>query len=301
MNDRHAYLIMAHGNYDQLHMLLRALDHPLNDVFIHVDAKAPQPDISALLDGIGHATVQVYRRYRIYWGHYSQTACEMFLLEKAISSGQHAYYHLLSGVDLPLKTQDEIHEFFGQHPTREFVSLQAPQIAPHVRRWVSLYYPMQRLLRASRSPVIYKLLEYISNGLCLIQMLCRIDRLRGTHQLLQKGATWFSITDAFARYVVDHADWVEETFRHTRSSDEIFLQTLLANSPFAANRWPLGYEEDGETGIRLIDWERGNPYVFRSGDFGELMKSTALFARKFDDTRDPIIIERIVEALTDHQ
>ena len=34
--------------------------------------------------------------------------------------------------------------------------------------------------------------------------------------------------------------------------------------------------------LRYIDWEHGNPYVFKSSDFNNLIKSKALFARKFN-------------------
>lgn len=36
---RHAYLIMAHNQFDFLEMLLRDLDFEDNDVYLHVDKK----------------------------------------------------------------------------------------------------------------------------------------------------------------------------------------------------------------------------------------------------------------------
>lgn len=35
---------------------------------------------------------------------------EFILFEEALAHGPYHYYHLISGVDLPLKTQDYIHE-----------------------------------------------------------------------------------------------------------------------------------------------------------------------------------------------
>ena len=32
------------------------------------------------------------------------------------------YYHLISGVDLPIKTQDDIHDFFNKHKQNIFWS-----------------------------------------------------------------------------------------------------------------------------------------------------------------------------------
>lgn len=37
---KHAYCIMAHGNWEQLQMLITALDDERNDIFLHIDKKA---------------------------------------------------------------------------------------------------------------------------------------------------------------------------------------------------------------------------------------------------------------------
>ena len=37
--ERHAYLIMAHGNHTQLSKLVSALDDERNDIYIHIDKK----------------------------------------------------------------------------------------------------------------------------------------------------------------------------------------------------------------------------------------------------------------------
>ncbi|MCI5660123.1 MAG: glycosyl transferase, partial [Clostridium sp.] len=48
---------------------------------------------------------------------------------------------------------------------------------------------------------------------------------------------------------------------------------------------------------RLIDWERGNPYVFRMADYDEIMQSPAMFARKFSMQTDPEIVRAIMDEL----
>lgn len=51
------------------------------------------------------------------------------------------------------------------------------------------------------------------------------------------------------------------------------------------------------TKMMIIDWTKGNPYIFRSADFEQLMSSDRMFARKFDEGIDFDIVERIFEAL----
>jgi hypothetical protein len=37
---KHAYLIMAHNEWDMLNKLIQALDYPNNDIYLHIDKKA---------------------------------------------------------------------------------------------------------------------------------------------------------------------------------------------------------------------------------------------------------------------
>ena len=45
--NRHAYLIMAHHQFDFLKELLSALDDEANDIYLHLDQKAGNLDFSA--------------------------------------------------------------------------------------------------------------------------------------------------------------------------------------------------------------------------------------------------------------
>ena len=51
--------------------------------------------------------------------------------------------------------------------------------------------------------------------------------------------------------------------------------------------------------MRLIDWNRGKPYTFRSSDYDELCESDMLFARKFDASVDSEIIKSIEKKFSD--
>ena len=49
--------------------------------------------------------------------------------------------------------------------------------------------------------------------------------------------------------------------------------------------------------MRLIDWKRGDPYVFKRDDYEELASSDLLFARKFDSKVDSAIIEQVRDSV----
>ena len=82
-------------------------------------------------------------------------------------------------------------------------------------------------------------------------------------------------------------------FKNTYCCDEVFLQTILIHSPFFKNLYHQDFDNDQHAIMRLIDWDRGTPYVFRSSDWQEIQNSDLLFARKFDPEIDSEIIEKI--------
>ena len=78
-------------------------------------------------------------------------------------------------------------------------------------------------------------------------------------------------------------------YRFTRCCDEVFLQTLLYNSSYSLNMY---FDEDSKRyyNMRYVDFQRGNPYVFRIDDEGLLNSRKEIFARKFDYVIDKDII-----------
>jgi hypothetical protein len=111
------------------------------------------------------------------------------------------------------------------------------------------------------------------------------------------GASWFSITDGCARYVIENESTIQKQFKNSYCCDEVFLQTLIYNSPFKDNVFGGVENYDYKYCLRKIDWERGTPYVFRHTDFQELIEAEELFlfARKFDSSVDAQIIDLLYE------
>lgn len=103
----------------------------------------------------------------------------------------------------------------------------------------------------------------------------------------RKGSQWFSITHNFCLYLLEKKPFVLRRFRYTLCPDEIFVQTLLWNSSFKKNIYNI---EDNNIGsMRLIDWNRGDPYTWKIQDYTELVNSDKLFARKFSSQEEELI------------
>lgn len=287
---RHAYLILAHTNPHQLALLLRLLDHPDNDIYLHIDRLARGFNLQSLRATVCHGSLSICSNYYLAWGSETMIDGMMTLLSQA-AKDQHAYYHLISGMDLPLKSQSEIHAFFAKNPTLEYIDFRNVVISEELLNDRVQTYHFFQNARARNNKVIRRL-----DQICLqVQKFLRINRLRRHNTTFQKGSQWFSITHEFARYCVEHASQIRPYFRYSKCGDELFFQTLLLNSPFLKRRAVQTYNDNHAT-MRLIDWDRGNgssPYVFRLEDYDEIMGSGMLFARKFDEQVDAEIIDRI--------
>lgn len=278
---KHAYLIIAHHEYPILQILLSMLDEGDNDVYLHVDKRSKS--LRQKLDAFKMQKARLFvleQPIKVYWGDISQVKVEYLLFETALANGPYAYYHLLSGTDLPIQRQAYIHDFCRQHAGKEFVGFWLS--ASHQRdlnRKVHRYYLFtQHLKDRHTNRFIHSLTSFCRNMVLIVQ---KATRYRKPSDLeFRKGPNWVSITNDFCVYLIEHKESVLKHFRFTLCADEIFLQSVLWNSPFRGNIYNL--EDTNKGSMRMIDWERGNPYVWRNEDFDELVQSDKLFARKFN-------------------
>jgi Core-2/I-Branching enzyme len=92
------------------------------------------------------------------------------------------------------------------------------------------------------------------------------------------------------RYVSDHPEFVS-FFRRVFIPDELFFQTLLVNSELR-NRIV-------NDNLRYMRWTTtgSGPEVLRVDDFDQLRDTDKLFARKFDQGADGLVLQLIEEHL----
>ena len=302
--EKHAYLILAHDRPGQLLDLFRMLDHPRNDIYVHLDRKASfRPEVFA--GCCRHSGLHfIEPRISIHWGGVSIMRAELALLRAAVP-GHYAFYHLLSGQDLPIKSQDEIHAFFDAHPDREFLNLWKPKSHTQNRFRYFTLFP------EGAGSFLPNLANNLVKGI-LMALHIRINRGIEFHFASQ----WFSITHPCAEYVLSQEAWLEKVFRHTNTVDEIFLATVICNSPFRERLFdPTEHVQNKEihnlASMRFIDWTRGksvrHPWVFLSSDRDLLESVPHLWARKFDERVDAGIIDyfsrkfRAMEAPSDSE
>ena len=278
---KHAYLILAHNEFGLLQTLISCLDDERNDIYVHMDRKVTKlPTLK-----VEKANLQVLEdRIDIRWGDVSMVEAEYTLFEAAAAKGPYLYYHLLSGVDLPLKSQDQIHRFFEEHAGKEFVGYTLTEMTPEIARRMQRWHLFPR--HFSRRRNCYSVFR--SLGIRLQEVL----GIRRNQDIdFKKGSQWVSITDEMVRWLSEKKPWAMKTFSHTFVPDECFIQTLAWMSPLRENLYNT--REDGTGCMRAIGWRGCELVDWSAPDLDELAVSSALFARKFNSS-DPDFIQKIV-------
>lgn len=286
--NKHAYLIMAHSNFTQLQQLIHLLDHPRNDIYLHVDKKAT--DFSKDQITTQYSELHFIPRIRVTWSGHSQIQCEVRLLNAA-APRHYRYYHLISGMDLPTKTQDQIHRFFDSHPNRNYFNIDPVRsIAESASYRIGTYHFLQNIIGKSDT-------MWLRRCSGIEQKLLAVQKKLGIRRKLiipyYKGGNWFSISDDFAQYVLSQQKLIRKQFYYSICADEVFLQCLIMASPYR--------DTLVNNCLREIDWERGCPYTFRMEDVDAVLASPNLFARKFDMQVDEAAVQAMIQRLSADQ
>lgn len=278
---KHAYLIAAHNQFGLLQKLVDLLDNERVDIYIHIDKKCKQlPEIKTNKSGVFYV-----EPVNVNWGAYSQIQYELNMLKKATKCGKYEYLHIISGVDLPLKSQDEILTYFDNNKGKEFVQILDKLPTGTIAKRISKYYLLQQYAGRDENTFRTKWVGRLQRLLLKIQGVMKVDRTKKIGMEIKYGANWVSITEECALYILSKEKFIKKHFKYSLCADEVYKQTLIWNSPYK--------NKLSQDNIRYIDWERGTPYTFRITDYDELIASEALFARKFDENLDNEIIEKL--------
>ena len=297
---KHAYLIMAHNNFYNLEKLLKLLDYPEHDIYVHIDKKKKDFNFQYFKGIVKKAGLEIFCEYKTNWGGFSLVECELFLLERAFQKGGYSYYHLLSGADLPVKRHEDIMYFFEKNQGYEFVQFSDErfnQNKKNLSRRITLYHFLQEYRKVSNNFLVTKTLRYVAKMLLGIQVLFKVNRMKNTSVKLKYGSQWFSITEKSVDLLLKKKDMIYSMFRHTMCPDEFVIQTILYNSEYKKNLYQYKKLDKEEGNARGICWvleeSEAHPRTWTVKDFDYLVNSDYIFARKFEETEDKEIIDKL--------
>lgn len=263
---RHAYLILAHNEYEILQELVTSLDSKDNDIYIHIDKKNTK--LPSLKTNNSRLFI-LKERIEVYWGCLSVVEAETLLLEKAfLSNNNYDYYHLISGIHYPLKPINEINAFFESKLNESLVSPLYENQDSVIKRlgryhlFLNYYY----------SPNKIKRLAFKFQWLATIKLQEWFGIKRDTSYFAGKSSNWCSLTkDAVKAWLKDKKK-ISKRFKWTFCSDEYVTLSVLRD-----NNIPV----EPCTNLLFQEFENGNPKVYTASDYEKLRKSGCLFGRKF--------------------
>lgn len=264
---KQAILIMAHFEFSILEKLLKLLDDSRFDIYLHIDSKVKKFDFDYYQKLVNKSNLYFTKRLNVKWGTYSQIECELTLLKSAIKNN-YKYYHLISGVDLPIKSNSTIYDFFDKE-NHEFVGFSQNDCLERIK-----YYHL--FLNKIKTSEFMNKLEF---HLVKLQEKIKVNRIKKDKIIYKKGCNWFSITNDLAKYVISQEKFIKNKFKYSKCADEMFLQTLVYNSSFKDKVYKK-YQDEHQNVKRLIDWKRGEPYTYSDNDYQDIINSNCFFVRK---------------------
>lgn len=304
------YIIAAHKNPDQLKRLIEVLLDENSMFYIHVDLKI---DLKIFTSKINFPKVYfIKERVNCIWGDYSQVIATVNLLRNAVFRKVPSSKILfLSGQDYPIKSIQEIDEYFYKNKEYEFISFDEIPYDQTNKLYVNrvLKYKINvcnekgdfRLLSPILCSGFANLTLFIS--LVLKNRIKRYEILSfirvGRKSIFEenfKGSNWWAFNYSTAvkilAYIEKNKIKLDNYYNYTLCADEQFFHTILKE---------LMKSEDSikiKSSLHYIDWQRKNvslPVIFTAVDFNLLREQSSgfLFARKFDIYKDESILDLI--------
>jgi len=267
----------------QLERLLKAMDHPAFDFYIHIDKKTDAQPFTHLFND--RNIFPVHKRTKIYWAGYGTIQATINGL-KEILPKPYDYINVISAQDFPLKPAGYIYQYIAERKGQEFMTCQSiedewPEAAMRVNQYHLINWQL---------PGRHKL-ELIINKILPKR------KYPFEHKIVGR-ANWFTITKAAAEYLLNFIDQHPQLvrfFKYSWGADEIIFSTILYNSEF---------RERIVDNLVYVDWsgpKTGHPRILTVDDIEKLKASDKLFARKFDMDVDNSVFSLLEEWIKANQ
>ena len=280
---KQAYLIIAHNNFNHLTTLVNTLD--CRDVFfyIHIDAKVEVPGSIRELKCANK--IEILQKRRVRWGGQSQVRTELDLYGKAFENPDIEWFHLISGVDFPLKPISELNTFFELAEDVDCF-METEPLPRHLADRMRFYH-----FYVARPTHRKSIFQRINSKFLSMQCKVGIKRRHPEGLPFMFGSNWVDMRRRAVEILLQrHKDIIKYT-NHTACSDEVYKQTFLQNCG-------LRIVPDN---LRYIDWnaKQPSPKSLMIEDFDHIVASGKLFARKFDSPESESLIQQILEYISD--
>ncbi|PYF70752.1 core-2/I-Branching enzyme [Pedobacter nutrimenti] len=278
---RIAHLIMAHKAPLQLSRLIDRMNHSQFDFYVHVDLKTPIEGFEFLLEKKNVYLID--SRSLCNWGGWSFTRAILNSMGEILSKDiDYGFINLLSGQDYPLKPAGVIYNYFKQRPGQNFIYYDASEKSYWWKEASSRYEKYHFTDLTIKKKYLFQLLLNVFSPKRKFPL--------NLHLYGGSNASWWTISSDCARYVlqaINTNEHLQNFLKYCWGTDEFVITTLIMNSEFK--------EQTINNNFRYIDWSEGkaHPKFLGKEDFDQLKENVLFFARKFDQEKDPEILDQI--------
>lgn len=300
------YLILVHKSPKQFQRLVRALDAPWVNFFVHVDKKTPIDEFKKLVpEKCNVRYIEDENRISCVWGSDLTMRASMECMRMALKCGAEGHFALLSGQDYPLRSSAYIRDFFESHKDNNFMTVYPIPDPAKVsenggyERLISYTFDCQnpkdgrmkakiqpKSLRLKTILGFYRLLRYRRDLLPLAIKFYFKKRVYPKMLTMHFNEFWWVFNketiQKFVR-VYDESSEIQEYYKYTHIPEETaFSSILLADSEFEKYLMPM---------CHYIDWtstKNSFPKTIDELDISKIKaemeaKPYVMFARKFEE------------------
>lgn len=284
-----AYLILCHKNPDQINYLIKTLLENSEceiKVFLHVDKSV---DLGVFKKAIPYSNVIFVKRFFTKWGSLNLVKAVLSILRSEIYlQTAFDFTILLSGQDLPVKSQNKIYEFLKRNIGKSFIEykkMPVPELQfQGLDRFEKYhFYIGSRKFTYPLYPKKYGLLDKILSPISGLYFKAFVKRDFFNLDLYY-GSQWWILSQESVSYIIQYLKnnpTLIEKFRYTWIADEHFFQTVLLTNHNKDFRARLINDHK-----RFMIWDKPGvrlPAFVDFEDLGKLKESNFLFGRKFDE------------------
>lgn len=276
---------MAHNEFGVLRRLVQILDDSRNDIYIHFDKKvAHLPKLEchkANLFVLGDE-----ERISVFWGTVSQIKAEMSLFSCAYKNRPYRYYHVLSGVHLPLWSQNDLYDFYEKEYPQEIMSLWNSSEEEADFKLRRFHFGVQ-WMKSERC--VLRLLGFSVWRVCLfVQKRLGIRCNKG--QSFRKASNWLSLSENAVVYLLVNRLRIEKMYRYSFCPDEYFVPTTL-------NEYPYKFKIGNVQNLLYVQFYKANPLEITMEDYEQIRLSSCMFARKFTE-KHMDVVDRVLDSIS---
>lgn len=204
--------------------------------------------------------------------------------------GGYDYYWLISGQDWPLRSTDEIINFFKKHNGENFVRYwNSKNYGKHQQNNLDkrnqIYFPLDIIGRKSWQKIVKRVYVELTGG---YNKTWKIFMRKQLETDFYFGSSWWALTGETVEWIINYLGQHEDYYifyKNTVCPDESFFQTLVMMSPYADNKTDY---------LTYLHFSEGanSPDILRASDFPQAKESGCLVMRKVDMDVDDFFVSR---------